>query len=55
MSGTGQGILGTWDITIDTPLGARVVSLEVVDENTGTAGAGFFGKFALSGRRTSTR
>jgi hypothetical protein len=93
--------MGTWDVTINTPFGAQVVSLEFADEHTGvarygtdsvpvtnivvtgdsatcavkitepitvtlkcavtvdgdtmagTASAGFFGKFALTGQRTS--
>ena len=100
MSGGAAVIVGTWDVTIDTPMGAQVVSLVFSDERTGiarfrtdsvplqdvsvsgnsatctvkvtqpmsvtlkcavtvdgdtlagTASAGFFGRFALSGRRT---
>jgi len=94
-------ILGTWDVSVNTPFGAQAVALEFTDETTGvarygadpvplqnlsasgdsatcsvkltqpmavtlrcavtvdgdtmsgTASAGFFGKFALTGRRTS--
>jgi hypothetical protein len=103
MSSTAQGILGNWEVTISTPMGAQIVSLEFADEHTGvarygsdsialenvsakgnsatcsvkvthpmtvtlkcalsvdgdtmtgTASAGFFGKFALNGRRSSGR
>jgi hypothetical protein len=96
-----MSIVGAWDVTINTPFGAQVVSLEFTDESsgvarfrgesvplqniavsgntatcgvsitepmsirlkctvkidgdalTGTASAGFFGRFALTGRRTS--
>lgn len=96
-----MSIIGTWDVTVNTPLGTQVIVLEFVDEHTGiarhgtdsvplqevavsgntatctarltqpmsvtltcavtldgdaltgTASAGFFGTFALSGRRTS--
>ena len=95
-----SGIIGTWDVTIDTPMGSQVVSLDFTDDRTGvahygndsvplqdvavdgdkatcsvkltapvavtlkcsvtvdgdtlsgTASAGFFGKFSLTGRRT---
>jgi hypothetical protein len=95
-----SAVLGRWEVTIDTPMGAQVISLDFADEHTatarygsdsvplqnvsvtgnsatcsvkvtqpisitlkcaitvdgdsmtGTASAGFFGKFALSGRRT---
>ncbi len=101
MSDTGEGIVGTWEVTIATPMGAQVVFLEFVDDHTGvarygsdsialqnvtvsgnsatcsvkvtqpmsltlkcavtvdgdamtgSASAGFFGKFALTGQRTS--
>jgi phage repressor protein C with HTH and peptisase S24 domain len=94
-------ILGNWQVTINTPMGAQVVQLEFTDDHTGvarygsdsvplenvavngnsvtctvrvaqpmavtltcaltvngdsmtgTASAGFFGKFALNGRRGS--
>lgn len=100
MSNIGQSIVGTWAVTINTPMGAQVVSLEFADQRTGvarygsdtvplqnvsvvgtsatctvkvtqpmpvtlkcavtvdgdamtgTASAGLFGTFALSGRRT---
>jgi hypothetical protein len=103
MSDPQASIIGTWDVTINTPMGAQAVSLEFEDEHagvarygadsvplqdvvvsgksatcsvrvtqpmaltlkcavtvdgdelTGTASAGFFGKFALTGRRTSGR
>jgi hypothetical protein len=96
-------ILGTWEVSVNTPFGTQVVDLEFTDETTGiarygadsvplqnvsvsgdsatcsvkltepmavtlkcavtvdgdsmsgTASAGFFGKFALTGRRTSSR
>ena len=101
MSESAAGIVGTWEVTITTPMGAQVVSLQLTDAQTGwarfgadsvplqdvtvsvgsarfsakltqpmaltlmcavtvdgdtmggTASAGFFGKFALTGRRTS--
>ena len=101
MSVDGTSIVGTWDVTINTPMGAQIVSLDFADEHsgvarygsdsvalqdvtvsgntatctvsvtqpmsvtlkcavqvvgdalTGTASAGFFGKFALTGNRTS--
>ncbi len=31
------GILGTWEVTIQTPLGPQVISLEFPDEHAGTA------------------
>jgi hypothetical protein len=94
-------IMGSWDVTINTPFGAQVLTLKFADEHTGvaryrsgsvplqnvavsgntatcsvritepmsvtlkcsvevdgdflsgTASAGFFGRFALTGRRTS--
>jgi hypothetical protein len=102
MNDAAKTIIGTWDVTINTPMGAQVVSLQFTDEHTGvarygtdsvplqnvtvsgnsascsvtvtqpmavtlkcavtvdgdtlngTASAGFFGKFALTGRRTSS-
>jgi hypothetical protein len=96
-----MSIAGTWDVTINTPMGAQAITLEFVDEQsgvarrgsdsvelqdvsvsgdtvtcsvaliqpiritaqctlqidgdslTGTARAGFFGTFALTGKRTS--
>jgi hypothetical protein len=102
VSAESPGIVGTWEVTINTPFGAQLVSLDFVDEQTGvarygsdsvplqnvavsgnsatcsvkvaepmavtlkcavtvdgdsmtgTASAGFFGKFALTGRRTSS-
>ena len=101
MNDSASMIVGTWDVTIATPMGAQVVSLEFADDHTGvarygsesvplhnvtvsgnsatcnvkvtepmaltlkcsvtvdgdsmtgTAGAGFFGKFALTGARTA--
>jgi hypothetical protein len=101
VSGEDTSIVGSWDVSIDTPMGAQVVSLEfadqhsgvarfgnqsvelqnvsvsgdtatcsvavtepmsitlrcrvqvVGDELSGVAGAGFFGRFAMTGRRTS--
>lgn len=101
MSAEDTSIVGTWDVTINTPMGAQVISLEFPDEHSGvahygndsvplgqvavsgntatcrvsvtqplsvtlkctvevdgdelkgTASAGFFGKFALTGHRTS--
>ena len=101
MTESSAGIVGIWDVTISTPMGAQVVSLDFADEHSGvarhgtdsvplqdvtvsggsatctvrvtepmaltlkcavtvdgdtlsgTASAGFFGKFALTGRRTS--
>lgn len=102
MNDAPQTIIGTWDVTINTPMGAQIVTLQFTDEHTGvaqygtdsvrlqnvnvsgnsascsvtvtqpmtvtlkcavtvdgdtlngTASAGFFGKFALTGRRTSS-
>jgi hypothetical protein len=99
-NGSAESILGTWAVTINTPLGAQVVTLEFADDHTGvarygsdsvplhnvmvagntatctvtitqpmsvtlkcavtvdgdtltgTASAGFFGKFAVTGQRT---
>jgi hypothetical protein len=96
-----SNIVGIWDVTLNTPMGTQVVTLEFTDEHTGvarygtdsvplqnvsvngnsatcsvkvtqtmaltlkcavtvdgdamtgTADAGFFGKFALTGRRMS--
>jgi hypothetical protein len=96
-----MSIIGVWDVTVETPFGSQVISLDFPDEHTGiarygadsmplqsvvvsgdtvtcavtltqpvsvklkcslkvdgdelsgTASAGFFGKFRLSGRRTS--
>ena len=101
MSAADSSIIGTWDVTINTPMGAQVVSLQFADDHTGaarygsdsvplqnvavsgnsatcnvkvtqpmvltlscavtvdgdsltgTASAGFFGEFALAGRRAS--
>jgi hypothetical protein len=98
-----MSIVGSWDVTVNTPFGAQIVSLDFVDESTGvarygsdsvplqnvqasgnsatcsvkltepmavtlkcavtvdgdtlsgTASAGFFGKFALTGRRSAGR
>jgi len=33
-------IIGTWDVTISTPMGAQVVSLEFTDEHSGVARRG---------------
>jgi hypothetical protein len=92
-------VIGTWDVTVNTPMGSQVVTLEFADDHTGvarygadsvplqgvtvsgnsatcvvkvtqplsvtlkcevtvdgdalkgTASAGFFGKFALTGQR----
>jgi hypothetical protein len=33
-------IIGTWDVTISTPMGAQVVSLEFIDEHSGVARRG---------------
>jgi hypothetical protein len=100
MSEDGSTVIGSWEVAIDTPMGAQTILLEFVDEHTatarhgsdslplqnvsvsgnaascavkltrpmsitvkcavavdgdsmtGTASAGFFGKFALTGRRT---
>ncbi|HEY1531018.1 MAG TPA: hypothetical protein VGF80_09400 [Galbitalea sp.] len=30
-------MLGTWEVTIDTPMGSQVVSLDFTDEHTGVA------------------
>jgi hypothetical protein len=102
MSDTESSALGRWDVTVETPFGSQVISLEFADDHTGvarygrdslplqnvrvsgnsaactvtvtqpmavtlkcavtvdgdaltgTASAGFFGTFALSGRRTGT-
>lgn len=96
-----MSVVGNWDVTVQTPFGEQVVSLEFADERTGrgrygteplslsgvtasgddatwtvvltqplkvtlkcsvsidgdtmsgTASAGFFGKFGLNGHRTS--
>jgi hypothetical protein len=29
--------VGTWDVTVETPFGAQVISLDFPDERTGTA------------------
>ena len=33
-------IIGNWDVTISTPMGAQVVSLEFTDEHSGVARRG---------------
>ncbi len=33
-------IIGTWDVTISTPMGAQAVSLEFTDEHSGVARRG---------------